>query len=105
MIPLLKRQRHEIQVLLRAEHSRTDVARRTGVSVYTVRRAEPEQVPFRVSQVIAWSGVRDGAGFRLEQSRDRVRVTVAAPNAFLSSALIRYSQAASTCTMDSDSGR
>jgi transposase len=40
MIPLLKR--HEIQVLLRAEHSRADVARRTGVSVYTVRRVEKE---------------------------------------------------------------
>jgi transposase len=40
MVPLLKR--HEIQVLLRAEHSRADVARRTGVSVYTVRRVERE---------------------------------------------------------------
>jgi hypothetical protein len=40
MIPWLKR--HEIQVLLRAEHSRADVARRTGVTVYTVRRVEKE---------------------------------------------------------------
>lgn len=40
MLPLLKR--HEIQVLLRAGHSQTDVAARTGASVDTVRRVKRE---------------------------------------------------------------
>jgi transposase len=40
MLPLLKR--HEIQVLLRAGHSQTDVATRTGASVDTVRRVKHE---------------------------------------------------------------
>ena len=40
MLPLLKR--HEIQVLLRAGHSQTDVATRTGASVDTVRRVKRE---------------------------------------------------------------
>ena len=40
MIPLLLR--HEIQVLLRAGHSQTDVAKRAGVSVRTVRRVRDE---------------------------------------------------------------
>ena len=38
MLPLLKR--HEIQVLLRAGHSPTDVATRTGASVDTIRRVK-----------------------------------------------------------------
>ena len=40
MLPLLKR--HEIQVLLRAGHSQTDVSTRTGASVDTVRRVKLE---------------------------------------------------------------
>ena len=40
MLPLLKR--HEIQVLLRAGLSKTDVATRTGVSVDTVSRVKRE---------------------------------------------------------------
>jgi hypothetical protein len=40
MLPLLKR--HEIQVLLRAGHTQTDVAARTGASVDTVRRVKLE---------------------------------------------------------------
>jgi transposase len=40
MLPLLKR--HEIQVLLRAGHSHTDVATRTGASVDTVARVKRE---------------------------------------------------------------
>src|SRR5271165_2680153 len=40
MIPMLLR--HEIQVLLRAGHPQTDVAKRTGVSVRTVRRVLEE---------------------------------------------------------------
>ena len=34
MLPLLKR--HEIQVLIRAGHSQSDVAERTGVSLDTI---------------------------------------------------------------------
>jgi len=41
MLPLLKR--HEIQVLRRAGHSQTDVARLTGVSTREVRRVEGER--------------------------------------------------------------
>jgi transposase len=40
MLPLLKR--HEIQVLLRADHALKDVATRVGVSVDTVRRVRAE---------------------------------------------------------------
>ena len=40
MLPLLKR--HEIQVLLRAGHSHSDVAARTGVSLDTVARVKRE---------------------------------------------------------------
>src|SRR5579871_1198642 len=40
MLPLLKR--HEIQVLLRAGHSQTDVAERSGVGLATVRRVKRE---------------------------------------------------------------
>src|SRR4051812_16467303 len=40
MLPLLKR--HEIQVLLRAGHSQTDVAERTGASIDTIRRVKLE---------------------------------------------------------------
>lgn len=40
MLPLLKR--HEIQVLLRAGHSQTDVATRTGASIDTIRRVKRE---------------------------------------------------------------
>src|SRR5262245_5378568 len=40
MLPLLKR--HEIQVLLRADHALKDVASRVGVSVDTVRRVRAE---------------------------------------------------------------
>jgi len=41
MVPLLKR--HEIQVLLRAGHTKADVAERTGVSLDTVARVKREQ--------------------------------------------------------------
>lgn len=40
MLPLLKR--HEIQVLLRADHTVADIARRTGASEDTVRRVREE---------------------------------------------------------------
>jgi transposase len=40
MLPLLRR--HEIQVLLRAGHAQTDVAKRVGVSVDTVQRVRLE---------------------------------------------------------------
>lgn len=40
MLPLLKR--HEIQVLLRAGHSHSDVSARAGVSIATVRRVKRE---------------------------------------------------------------
>lgn len=41
MLPLLKR--HEIQVLLRAGHSQSDVAKRTGASPASVRRVKREE--------------------------------------------------------------
>ena len=41
MLPLLKR--HEIQVLLRAGHSQSDVAKRTGASRASVRRVKREE--------------------------------------------------------------
>jgi hypothetical protein len=40
MLPLLKR--HEIQVLLQAGHSQSDVAKRTGASIDSVRRVKRE---------------------------------------------------------------
>lgn len=40
MLPLLRR--HEIQVLLRAGHAQKDVAKRTGVSIDTIRRVKRE---------------------------------------------------------------
>jgi transposase len=49
MLPLLKR--HEIQVLLRAGHSQTDVATRTGASVDTVRRVKREAEVTKVDDV------------------------------------------------------
>src|SRR5579872_7502955 len=41
MLPLLKR--HEIQVLLRAGHSHSDVAKRTGASLDSIARVKREE--------------------------------------------------------------
>ena len=49
MLPLLKR--HEIQVLLRAGHSQSDVATRTGASIDTVRRVKREAEVTQVDDV------------------------------------------------------
>jgi transposase len=51
MLPLLKR--HEIQVLLRAGHSQTDVATRTGTSLDTVRRVKRESEVTSADDVVA----------------------------------------------------
>lgn len=58
MLPLLKR--HEIQVLLRAGHSPTDVSNRTGASVDTIRRVKREAEVTQVDDVAERSRRRIG---------------------------------------------
>jgi transposase len=58
MLPLLKR--HEIQVLLRAGHSPTDVATRTGASADTIRRVKREAEVTQVDDVAERSKRRIG---------------------------------------------
>ena len=78
MLPLLKR--HEIQVLLRAGHSQSDVAARTSVSTYTRNAADDTLgIPARPRRCSRnrrqlWHGPRGSAASRQVATRPRTGV-------------------------------